>query len=316
MKWLDIVNKSKKMRFYSKNIAANLLPKSLYERQYEKILATLDDCDRDYIFDRVNYYNKLTKPFEPKDSIAIEDFKHKGNSAYVLDFKGLIRYFNRRLKLNYLFGDITHIPDIPVFVKSRPIGDDNQNSLLLNLDSVRHFNFINDPLAFENKKNRACWRGACHGRPHRVKLLEKYYNHPKCNIGDSNKRMRGEKTYKDFMSLSQQLSYKFLLSIEGTDVATNTKWIMSSNSLCFMPKPKFETWFMEGRLIPDYHYVLLDDDYENLEQKIDYYSKHTDEALEIIKNANEYVAQFKNKKRERLIGLLVMKKYFELSGQL
>ena len=39
---------------------------------------------------------------------------------------------------------------------------------------------------------------------------------------------------------------------------------MSSNSLCFMPKPKYETWFMEGKLIPNHHYVLIEDDYSNL----------------------------------------------------
>ena len=28
-----------------------------------------------------------------------------------------------------------------------------------------------------------------------------------------------------------------------------------------MPKPKYESWFMEGKLIPNYHYILIKDDY-------------------------------------------------------
>jgi hypothetical protein len=79
-----------------------------------------------------------------------------------------------------------------------------------------------------------------------------------------------------------------------------------------MVKPKYETWFMEGDLIPDYHYVLLKEDYSNIQEKMDYYNNNPHDALKIIKNANEYVNQFKDTKRESLISLYVMKKYFDL----
>ncbi|MDE5014974.1 lipopolysaccharide A protein, partial [Francisella tularensis subsp. holarctica] len=49
------------------------------------------------------------------------------------------------------------------------------------------------------------------------------------------------------------------------------------------------------------------------QEKIDYYNNHPENALKIIKNANEYVNQFKNKHREELISLLVMKNYFGLN---
>ena len=48
---------------------------------------------------------------------------------------------------------------------------------------------------------------------------------------------------------------------------------------------------------------------------MEYYIKHTDEALEIIKNAHHYTEQFKIKKREDLISLLVLEKYFYKTGQ-
>jgi len=48
---------------------------------------------------------------------------------------------------------------------------------------------------------------------------------------------------------------------------------------------------------------------------MNYYIEHTDEALKIIENAHDYVDQFRNKKREDLISLLVLKKYFEKTGQ-
>jgi len=72
------------------------------------------------------------------------------------------------------------------------------------------------------------------------------------------------------MTIDEQLEYKFILSLEGNDVATNLKWIMSSNSLAFMPRPKYETWFMEGNLVPNHHYILIKDDYSDLEERLKY----------------------------------------------
>jgi hypothetical protein len=149
--------------------------------------------------------------------------------------------------------------------------------------------------------------------------MEKFFNKSNLiDIGDVNK---GDSHYNDkwrmpFMSINDQLQYKFILSIEGGDVATNTKWIMSSNSLCFMTKPKFETWFMEGELIPNYHYVLINDDYSNLEEKVNYYIDNTDEAESIIQNANNFIIQFKNDKLEDWLHLKILERYFKFSDQL
>ena len=113
------------------------------------------------------------------------------------------------------------------------------------------------------------------------------------------------------MSIYDQLQYKFILSIEGVDVATNLKWVMSSNSLCFMPAPKFETWFMEGKLIPNYHYVLIKDDYSNLLEKRYYYLKHEKEALIIINNANLWVTQFTNSKNEKTLSINILEQFLK-----
>ena len=90
---------------------------------------------------------------------------------------------------------------------------------------------------------------------------------------------------------------------------------MSSNSVAVMPKPKYESWFMEGKLIPDYHYIQIKDDYSDMEEKINYYIKNTDKLKIISKNANEYISQFKNKESEKIISILVMEKFFSLTNQ-
>lgn len=120
---------------------------------------------------------------------------------------------------------------------------------------------------------------------------------------------------KPFISVEEQLKYKFILSIEGHDVATNLKWIMSSNSLCFMPTPKFETWFMEGKLIPNVHYVHVKDDYSDMIEKMDYYSNNENEALKIIENSKKWVEKFRNEKLEKTLSIKVLEHYFKATNQ-
>ena len=90
---------------------------------------------------------------------------------------------------------------------------------------------------------------------------------------------------------------------------------MSSNSVAVMPKPKYESWFMEGKLIPDYHYVLIKDDYSDLEEKLNYYINNLDKLKFISKNANQYVSKFRDTKTEKIISLLVMEKFFSITSQ-
>ena len=90
---------------------------------------------------------------------------------------------------------------------------------------------------------------------------------------------------------------------------------MSSNSLAVMPKPKFETWYMEGNLKPGVHYVEIKDDYSDLHEKMQYYIDHPDKAERIIENAHNWVRQFRNKKIERLTQIAVLGEYFSRTGQ-
>ena len=90
---------------------------------------------------------------------------------------------------------------------------------------------------------------------------------------------------------------------------------MSSNSVAVMPRPKFESWFMEATLIPNFHYIEIKDDYSDLNDKLDYYIENLDKLKEISSNANNYVNQFRDENDEKIISLLVMEKFFNFSGQ-
>ena len=47
-------------------------------------------------------------------------------------------------------------------------------------------------------------------------------------------------------SHEQLMRFKYVLSLEGNDVATDLKWRMAQNSVVVMPRPTKETWLMEG----------------------------------------------------------------------
>ena len=176
------------------------------------------------------------------------------------------------------------------------------------------FHFINDNRRFTAKRNEAVWRGAGKNSEARQYFVKNYHDIPIFDIGQTGSVV-DKPWFKSFMSIYQQLAYKFIFCIEGVDTATSIKWVMSSNSVCVMPKPKYETWFMEGLLVADVHYIIIKDDYTDLEQRLNYYINNQDKALQIIENANAYVQQFKNQENETLISLLTLKKYFEKTNQ-
>jgi len=314
-KRLSFKHKNNKAWYYFRNHVRRYLPSIIFQIKLKRKFASLKDFDANYIQKRVDYYNRLeqvSKLSNKAESIS-NLILHPKLSVYHFDTYEYMRYFKQNLKAFFVFGDVIHVPDEPSIVKSRPIEGNIANSVVMKLEKLRHFLFLNDKKSFQSKKNMMVGRNKAK-QPHRVRFLEMYFNHPMCNIGQVNRDVNPQ-FIGSRMTITEHLDYKFILCLEGWDVASNLKWVMSSNSLAVMTKPIYETWFMEGTLIPNYHYVLIKDDYTDLEERLNYYINHTDEALKIIENAHEYQKQFKNKKQEDLISLLVLKKYFEKTGQ-
>ncbi|MDP4224446.1 MAG: glycosyl transferase family 90 [Bacteroidota bacterium] len=309
-------HRNNKALYYIRNFAHQLLPLGTFRSQLENKLSSLAEFDANSIRNRVNYYNKLEMNVNlPDTSATLSDFRlKKKNKTYYFDTCEYTRYFLPGLKMEYKFGDVTEVPVNPSIVKSRPIKGDNANSILLNLDKLRHFTFVNDRKDYIKKKNMLVGRNNA-TQHHRLKFLEMYIDHPMCNIGKINNDNSHMHLLREFLTIENHLDYKFILCLEGNDVASNLKWVMSSRSLAVMPRPKYETWFMEGTLIPDYHYVLIKDDYSDLQERMEYYISHNTEALKIIENAHQYIDQFRNRKREDLISLLVLEKYFYRTNQ-
>ena len=323
--------KNIKSFYYLRHFLAALVPRIFYRLRLQSELKRIKYYDEDYIFSRLNYYNKKENRFtvsensttnknfrrwqlgKIKENIIKKNKEVIKQTTYFFDLYKLFSFFDNKKKLDFIFGDITKVQKIPTIVKSRPIIN-SDDSIILNLNKVRHFHFINDHKKFIDKKNKAVWRGYGENSKARQYFLKNYHHISMFNIGQTGPVLDAP-WVKNFMPISKQLDYKFIFCIEGVDTATSIKWVMSSNSVCVMPKPKYETWFMEGALQPDVHYIEISDDFSNAEQKIKYFIEHPNKVLKIIENAQAHVEQFKHAKREKLISLMVLDKYFSLSGQ-
>lgn len=280
--------------------------------------------DKGAILQRVDYYCKLTPdspidlPLWQQTAVSIKDQpKMRRKKMYYIDIMEYARYFNPVLRWVYRWGDITDLQPLPSLVKSRPLGDDNQNSTLLKLIKVRHFLFVNDHKPWREKRDIAIFRGDLGDQKYnREVFMNRWFGHPMVDAAATNTFPNHPEWTKPKLTIGEHLDYKFVMSLEGNDVASNLKWVMSSNSIAVMPKPTCETWFMEGTLIPNYHYIEVKSDFSDLTERLTYYIEHPEEAEAIIRHAHEHVAQFKDQKREKLISLLVLKKYFQITNHI
>ena len=299
------------VRYCTPQCFTRFLRKKKLSRFYQ-----LSQEEQSYILKRVNYYCKFDDSITlPNDAPRLCEFTYTKKRSYVKDYVNstyffdafeYTRFFPDSLQWAYNPGDVNYLFPVPEITKSRPIAPDdgNRNNILLNLDKVRHFTWIADPFTWEKKECRIIFRGDINGKPHRQRFIDMWKDHPLCDLSNTNQ-----------MSLYDHLRFRYIMALEGNDVASNLKWVMSSNSIAVMPRPSYETWYMEGHLIPNYHYIEIASDYHDLIDRINYYEAHLEEAKSIIQHAHEWVKQFQDKKREDLISLMVLEKYFRLTGQ-
>lgn len=197
------------------------------------------------------------------------------------------------------FGDARLKHDQPVFVKTRPIGA--RNGIVVNLDAARHWNlrhYIRHDVPWADKTGDVVWRGATTGGNHsgtkRMTLVQKYAGILDVAFSHRTRRQQSvpDALVRGRLSPRDQLRHKYILSIEGNDVATGLKWILASNSVPIMPLPTVESWLLESQLKPFVHFVPVDDDFGNLLEALDWCRSNDAACQEIAHNGKRLIAQF------------------------
>ena len=233
------------------------------------------------------------------------------NYNYVIKhyINDLRKYFNNSEIINFniyiAFGDINVKMKKYCFTKSRPIDLINNLNILLNLNTPRHWQGLEDvkkyDIPFDKKNNKIIWRGSSTGNK-RVKFVEKYQNHQNQNIDIKFSNLCQNVINNNYilskLSITEQLQSKFLISIEGNDVATNLKWMLYSNSVVIMPRPTVCSWIMEDKLISGTHYIEIKSDYSDLEEKYKWCLNNLEKCKIIAENGKKYIEQFLNQENE------------------
>lgn len=268
------------------------------------------------------YNNYLNKSFPP------------GKTTYYQDMTRTIHYLPHLYKTTFLFYPHDRVEgfEVPTLVKSRPIYDFNE-SILFNLNYLRHFsdvyNVEDHDIPYEQKKNVLVWRGVDTGygfnnnipyRPvSRQTLVETFWDYPgqEIDIGLSsvsvNKKTPDDNPFKKYIKskikMKDLLQHKFLLSVEGNDVATNLKWILCSNSVAFCPPFTINSWILEENLQPWQHYIPVKHDFSDLSDKVEWAINHPEKCKDISRQGNEYMEQFLDIEKEKYILNSVLEEY-------
>ena len=230
------------------------------------------------------------------------------DNAYKKDLQHIKKLCNIKQKLPIVNGDNYNNFDYNAFTKTRPIMNNKKlsNLVLLPLNSDRHFGFAvkimeknAQELPLDKKSDFLVWRGISTGGINdihsRFRLVEKYYNETWCDIGFVPDSDKYPNLRKNKITQTDLLNHKYLLSIEGNDVASNLKWMLASNSVVLSQPFTIESWYMEGKLVPYIHYVPISSDFEDLQEKYNWCVNNPEKCKIISKNATEFINCFMNK---------------------
>ena len=264
--------------------------------------------------------DELAKQLDPKTTVShqriqVEDI----TSQFPSDGKDCLGL--------YRAGDMTCNFTVPTLTKNRIINEPRPgNNILTYICKHRHWEGVvrqmkdKTYIPWHNKKNKAIWRGAQTNRftpaNPRLVLVKRFIHHEKIDAGFVNVNwMEVDNFSKKYikgsrMSIAEMLTYKYIISLEGNDIATNLSWILYSNSLVIMPVPIRETWLLESCLIPWVHFVPISATLDDLEEKIEWCIANDDKCQQIVENASVYISNFLDFEEEAKLSTRVMEAYF------
>ncbi|MDE6338782.1 MAG: hypothetical protein K2K97_03215 [Muribaculaceae bacterium] len=303
--------------FYIGGAVRAIMPRWYYRWRGSRMLRKWESRkDADYLRWRRDFYcrSQAGARLEDKDTglIPVGDVRvGKFHSRYAIDADKALCYMPADALVRFHAGDVRDNPEYPTLTKARRLNGRNEdNAVILNLDSIRHWVRPKDTIPFSEKRPVLFFRGDIYDKPERIRFFEQWADNEMFDLGDTN-RSHPSKWAADFVTVPEHFQYQFILALEGYDMASSLQWIMATNCVPVMPKPTVDGWLMHSRLEPGVHYVEIARDFSDVGEKIKYYTEHPEEAEKIAMESKKWMKQFSDKKRERLISLLVVDKYLD-----
>jgi hypothetical protein len=217
--------------------------------------------------------------------------------------KDLIRYVKLAgfRKLWFCCGDKPYTGNnFPVLVKTRDTFNQLSRGVIANLNSGRHWDLnLSQDVAWADKLNDVYWRGADTGHElhnnDRVNFVSRFFGKYDVAFSDYSQNyidspyLYSKEWLKGFCSREDFLKRKYLPVIDGNDKSSSLNWVLASNSIPIMPKPRFHSWLCEKFLESGVHYVEVERDFSDFEEKLDWCKSHDEECKIIAGNGSQFI---------------------------
>ena len=228
----------------------------------------------------------------------------------------IIKYvsLNNLEKLWFCCGDKPYTGvNYPVLVKTRDTFNKLSKGVIANLNSGRHWNLdLSQDIEWNDKKNEVFWRGADTGHDihcnDRIGFVSKYFSEHDVAFSDYSQNYKSapylykKEWLKGFCTRQDFLKRKFLPILDGNDKSSSLNWILASNSVPIMPKPRFHSWLCEDFLESGVHYIEVQPDFSDLNIVLDWCRENDEECESIAKNGAKFISEnFTNQETETRI---------------
>jgi hypothetical protein len=149
---------------------------------------------------------------------------------------------------------------------------------------------------WSEKNNELMWRGGCSGaggsQSVRIRFVEKLYRaNPQVRLFDG--WSEGKNIPKDMFGPrippTDLMQTKIFFIIDGNVIASNHMWGFATNSVPVILSDA-QCWFTEFAQ-PGIHYISVNTDLSDLDDKIQWIQTHDAEAEQIAKNAHEFATR-------------------------
>jgi hypothetical protein len=101
--------------------------------------------------------------------------------------------------------------------------------------------------------------------------------------------INGLQVLRDRVTMNQIQQNKVIISMEGNDVASGLKWSLLSESVVVMPPPTRTSWAMEELLEPWIHYIPMNPDGSNAEERIKWVGENDEAAHRIAERGRLFI---------------------------
>jgi hypothetical protein len=294
--------------------------KHMYGNYYNKVINNetiiLKKCD-------LNHYYKII--------ITTDDIKNKNYKIqrdivdkFLFDLFNNYYDFNKKSTVIYSQHDnITH--NYFLISHNRLIG--NNNNIITPMERYTTIDggiTYNDNIPFNSKKNILFWRGSTTGQykdgfaSHpRYKIIKNNFYNKNFDIGyneifkDNVKELYDEtiQYYKKGVNFTYFYEFKFVICIPGNDFSSLFRYILNSNCCPLHTYPfTCENYYNYSELKPWVHFVPINEDGTDLEEKYNWCLQNMNKCEEIARNGREYMKNYTNLEIEEKI----FKRFIEL----